>query len=389
MKRHLSGAAAATVVLALAVLGTACDVTPPAASANGTAITTDTLNTQLHTLQATAAGNCLLQLQNAQITPLSAAGAGGRGTFAMPFAVSVLDNQVGDLLAEQYAASKGISLSSSDLAAAKPDFESTLNGEIAAAVQQTSSSGTASYCQDPTGASLTGAALLSGLPEPVRAAQIRNEAVDEKLLARGADLSDAAVAAYYAANLPLFTAECVSVIATDTQAHAEQLIAQLNAGAAFADVARASSLDSQTAANGGSLGCNYTEARVEQALQQQSIAVGRPLGPLQDTSTGQWVIYEVTNRTVEPLSAAASVVRRELLQATPNVTRVSKEIVGFARHSDVWIDPTYGTWKALTIVAPVAPPEQYLLAGASGDPPGPTGSTGSTGLPGTSVPGGH
>ena len=316
-------------------------------------------------------------------------GAGGPGTFAMPFAVSVLDNQVGDLLAEQYAASMGISLSSSDLTAAKSDFESTLDGEIAAAVQQASSSGTASYCQDPTGANLTGAALLSGLPDPVRAAQIRNEAVDEKLLARGADLSDAAVAAYYAANQPLFTAVCVSVIATDTQAHAGQLIAQLNAGAAFADVARASSLDSQTAANGGSLGCNYTEARVDQALQQQSIAVGRPVGPVQDTSTGQWIIYEVTNRTVEPLSAAASVVRRELLQATSNVTRVSREIVGFARHSDVWVDPRYGTWKALSIVAPVAPPEQYLLAGASADPPGPTGPTGSSGSQGTSVPGGN
>ena len=259
-------------------------------------------------------------------------------------------------------------------------------------MQQASSSGTASYCQDPTGASLTGAALLAGLPEPVRAAQIRNEAVDEKLLARGADLSDAAVAAYYAANQPLFTAECVSVITTDTQAHAEQLIAQLNAGAAFADVAKASSLDSQTAANGGTLGCNFTEARVEQALQQQSIAEGRPVGPVQDTTTGQWVIYEVTNRTVEPLSAAASVVRRELLQATSNVTRVSREIAGFARHSDVWVDPRYGTWKALSIVAPVAPPEQYLLAGAAADPPGPSGpsgSSGSSGSQGTSVPGGN
>src|SRR6202011_2417647 len=131
----------------------------------------------------------------------------------------------------------------------------------------------------------------------------------------------------------LFTAVCVSRIATDTQAHANQLIAQLNSGTSFADVAKASSLDSQTASNGGALGCNYTKARVEQALQQ-SVTAGKPIAPIQDTSSGQWLIYEVTSQTVEPLSAAASVVRQELLQATPNVTRVSKEIVGFGRRSN-------------------------------------------------------
>ncbi len=209
------------------------------------------------------------------------------------------------------------------------------------------------------------------------------------------------MAAYYLANQPQFTAECVSVIATDTQAHANQLVAQLNAGAAFADVAKASSLDSQTAANGGSLGCNYTQSRVEQALQQQSVVVGKPIAPIQDTTTGEWIIYEVTNQAVEPLSAATSLVRRELLQATPNVNRVSKEIVGFAHHSDVWVDPKYGTWKALAIVAPVGPPEQYLLAAASGDPPARTGSSlnlnglnaggasGTTGSSGTSRTGGN
>ncbi|HEV3130923.1 MAG TPA: peptidylprolyl isomerase [Acidimicrobiales bacterium] len=375
MKRQLPGAVAAAIVIAVGVLATACDVTPPAASANGTPISTGTLNTQLHALQATAAGGCLLQLQNAQLTTLSAVGAGGTGTFTMAFADSVLNNQVGDLLAEQYATSKGITVSTSDLKTATSDFESTLDGEISAEVQQAGSAGTTSSCQDANGATIAGAQLLSGLPDQVRTAQIRNEAVDEKLLARGANLSDSAVAAYYGANQSLFTAECVSVIATDTQAHANQLIAQLNGGAAFADVAKASSLDPQTAANGGALGCNYTKARVEQALRQSSIAVGKPLTAIQDPGTGQWIIYEVTNEAVEPLSAAAPVARRELLQATANVTRVSREIVAFARHSDVSIDPRYGTWKSLVVVAPVAPPEQYLLAAASGDPAG-TGSSG-------------
>ena len=157
----------------------------------------------------------------------------------------------------------------------------------------------------------------------------------QKLRAHGADLSDAAVAAYYNANLAQFTTSCVSVIVTDTQAHADQLVAQINAGASFESVAKASSLDSRTAANGGSLGCSYTEAQVEQSLQVQSVTAGQPIAPVQDSSTGQWIIYEVTSQTVAPLSAAGSLARRELLQSTANINRVNKEIVAFARSSDV------------------------------------------------------
>ena len=369
MKRQLTGAVVAIAVVATGVLTSACDVTPPAASANGATISTAELNTQLHTLETTTAGGCLLQLQSPQLASSSGQGAGGPGTYTMTFTNAVLNNQVGDLLAEQYAASNGITISSPDLATAKSDLQATFSGEISAAVQQASTSGALSYCQDTTGAAISGATLLGDLPSPVAAAQVRNQAVDEKLLARGADLSPAAVAAYYNANLAQFTTACVSLIATDSQAHANQLIAQLAGGASFAAVAKANSLDSQTAANGGALGCNYTQAQVEQALQVQSVTPGQPIAPVQDSTTGQWVIYEVTSQTVAPLSVASSVARRELLQSTANVNRVSREIVAFARTSDVSVDPRYGTWERLTVVPPVAPPSRYLLGAVSGQAP--------------------
>ncbi len=369
MKRQLSGAVVALVVVATGVLTSACDVTPPAATANGATISTATLNSQLQTLQTTAAGGCLLQLENAQLAATSGEGTGGPGTYSMTFTNAVLNNQVGALLAVQYAASKGITISPADLMTARSDFESTLDGEISAAVQQASSSGTLSFCQSTTGSSITGKALLSDLPPAIAEAQIHNQAVDEKLLARGADLSDAAVAAYYNANLAQFTTACVSVIATDSQTKANQLVAQINAGETFASVAKANSLDSQTAANGGALGCNYTRAQVEQALRVQSVTVGQPIAPVQDSSTGSWIIYEVTSETVAPLSAASTVARRELLQSTTNVNRVSKEIVAFARVSDVAVNPRYGTWRRLSIVPPVSPPSQFLLGSVSGQAP--------------------
>ena len=273
---------------------------------------------------------------------------------------------MGQLLAEQYAMSKGLTVSSADLSTARSDFEATLDGEISEAVQESTSTGTTSFCESARGTSLTGVELLNGLPKSVTEAQVLNQAFDEKLLADGADLSTDAVLEYYAANKSEFTVDCVSRIVTGSESAANQVVAQLKAGASFATLAKSSSIDTQTAANGGSLGCSYTQAAVDQDLEQQNVPLDQPTTPVQNSGTGQWFIYEVTSQTLEPLSAVQSVVRRELLQTTTNVDRVSKEIVAFAHRSTVSIDPRYGTWDRAQIVPPVAPPPQYLLAAVSG-----------------------
>jgi hypothetical protein len=367
VKRQLAGAAVG-LLIASGALASACNVTPTAATANGTTISTGSLNSQLRTLESTQYGACLLQLENPQLTSASGQGAGGPGTYTTAFAGAVLESQVGQLLAEQYAVSKGLTVSSSDLSTARSDFAETLDGEISAAVQQSTSSGSTSFCESPDGSSLTGDQLLTGLPRSVSDAQVLNQAYDEKLLADGADLSADAILDYYVANKPEFTVDCVSRIVTSSEGAANQIVTELKAGAPFATVAKSSSIDTQTAANGGSLGCNYTQAGVEQDLEQQNVIPGQPLAPVQNSGTGQWFIYEVTSQTVEPLSAVESVVRRELLQATANVDRVSKEIIAFAHGSNVSVDPQYGTWDRTTIVPPVAPPPQYLLAAVTGSP---------------------
>ena len=392
MKRHLSGAVVALLVGSGALVS-ACNVGPPAATANGTEISTATLNNQIQTLESTQYGGCLLQLENPQFSSTSAQGAGGPGTYTTAFAGAVLESQVGQLLAEQFAMSKGITVSSSDLATAKTDFQSTLDGEISAAVEQATVGGAPSLCEGPAGASFTGKELLANLPESVTAAQVRNQAFDEKLLADGADLSDTAIFQYYSANKDEFTADCVSQIVTSSEATANQAVAQINAGASFADVAKAVSIDASTASAGGALGCSYTQAGVEQALQQQTVPVGRPIASGENSGTGEWFVYEVTSQSLEPLSAARSVVRRELLQGTNNVDRVSKEIIAFAHRSDVSVDPQYGTWDHLNVVPPVAPPPQFLLpvSGSASIPATsltPVGGLGSAGSAGSSSSGG-
>lgn len=389
MKRLLTGVVVSAAILGAGAASSACNAVPPAASANGATISTATLNSQLKVLESTVAGGCLLELENSQFSPASVQGEGGSGTYTTEFAGSVLQTQVSDLLAQQYAATKGIVVSSADMAAAKSDLAATLDGEISQQVETAESEGTTSFCQEASGATLSGAQLLAGLPADVADAQVKNQAVDEKLLARDADLSNSAVVKYYNSNLSQFTQACVSRIVSASQTDADQVVAQLDAGASFAAVAKAKSLDTQTASNGGSLGCDFTQAQVEQALEQQSIQVGKALAPVQDSSSGQWYVYEITSQSIEPLSAAQSVVRRELLETSSNVDRVSREIVAFARHSDISVDPQYGTWKGLTVIPPVPPPSRFLLPSVSGAASiassslglsGPTGAGGAQGV---------
>lgn len=390
VKRLIAGVVVTAAILGAGGLSSACNVVPPAASANGETISTASLNSQLKVLESTVAGGCLLELENTELSPAAAQGAGGSGTYTIEFAGTVLQSQVSDLLAQQYAATKGITLLSADLVTARSDFEATLDGEINQQVETAESEGATSYCQEPSGATLSGAQLLSELPADVAAAQVKNQAIDEKLLALGADLSESAVVKYYNSNLSQFTQTCVSRIVTASQAAAQQAVAQLNAGASFASVAKAKSIDTETAADGGSLGCSFTQAQVEQALEQQSIQVGKALAPVQDSSSGQWYIYEVTSQSVEPLSAAQSVVRRELLETASNVDRVSKEIVAFAHRSDISVDPVYGTWKGLAVIPPASPPPKFLLPALSGAAStassslGVSGATGATGAGGQS-----
>jgi parvulin-like peptidyl-prolyl cis-trans isomerase-like protein len=344
----------------------ACTVTPVAVSVGSATASTADVNTELSSFVQSPAGSCLLQLEHQGLTASDGVGAGGSGTYSMTLAIQVVDTEVGELLAQQFAASKGITVTAAELATAKSDYESILDGEIAAASQSTSASGLGASCMDPSGKAYTGSALLASLPSGLASDRIHSEAIDEKLLARGADLSTKAVAGYYLANHSLFTQDCVSVIVTSSQANGQALVNQLGAGASFSALAQSQSIDPTSAAQGGSLGCNFTESEILQSLNIQSAPVGVPIGPIQDTSTGQWVIYEVTSQQVQPLSAAAPLVRRELLVSAANENRVGGELRSFARHTTVYVNPQYGSWKGLIVVAPTPPPAQYLLAASTG-----------------------
>jgi len=379
VKRIPVGLVAAVAVIAMGALASACDVTPNAASVNGDSVSVSSLNIQMNALADSDAGACWLALNG---DPAATSGK----TYPMSYAGKLLNGDVGDLLAKQYAATEGEHITGSQQSAAKSDYTNLLDGGIAQLNSDASSAGEKSPCESADGTAFTGAELLAAMPVSVRNSEVSNQAVGNVLLARGANLSDAAILNFYAANQTLFTYECVSDIAIATQAEANQVMAKLSAGQSFADLAKSTSIDTQTASGGGSLGCDFTQSKVLSALQLTSVTPGQPVTPIQ-ASNGDWVIYEITSQTVIPVTEAEPEIRQDLLEATANTQRVAAELLRFAHHSSVSINPQYGSWTGLEITAPPSPPTRFLLpsyplSGSTGTT-GTTGTTGSTGTTGT------
>jgi len=362
VKRIPAGLVAVVAVLAVGALVSACDVTPNAASVNGDTVSVSALNTRLDAVDRSSVGPCYLAVRDGVNLTTSTQGAGGPGTYQTVYAGTILGNQVGALLTAQYAKTLGLHVTSADLSTASGEFASELDAQITTLDQQALAAGSLSPCQKPDGTAYTGQELLDSVPAVLRNDEVANLAVEDQLLAHGADLSDAAVLNYYVANQPEFTQSCVSVIATGTQAEAQAVVAKLDAGASFSQLATTSSIDTATSSNGGQLGCNFTESEVLQSLGQTSVTVGQPTTPVQ-TSSGNWEVFEVTSQTVVPVTQAAGLVRQYLVRTTANSQRVSKELLAFAHRSSITVNPQYGAWSGLHIVPPASPATRYLPAG--------------------------
>jgi hypothetical protein len=377
VKRIPAGLVAVALVLATGVATSACTVGPTAASVNPDTISMSSLNAELDGLTATTAGQCLLSLNFPQALDLTGVGSGGTGTYSTDFANLVLGNDIDNLLASQFLADHQIHITTSELNQAEGNFATLIDGAIAAQTQQAAAVGGTGGCLKANGSPYTGKTLLAALSAGIRHTELVNQAVEESLLARGADLSDAAVLTYYTANPTQFVKDCVSAIQTTDQATASSAYSKLKAGTPFAQVAAAATADPAAAAQSGEVGC-FSEATVLSQLQVPSVAEGQPVGPVQ--SNGSWLVYVVTSRTTIPILQAAPTIRQVLLRATANRQRVSKEVLTFARSASVEVNPQYGTWTGTQITPPASPAKRFLLPlyGSSVTVPSSTTTTPST-----------
>ena len=350
---------------ALAAAGTACDLSPPAATVAGTTVTTSQLDAQLSAIVGSPFAQCTLQLQGVNMSLQGA----GDSTVSSSLASFVLSTLVLERLVESDLSRLGHAVTSADLAAARQDL----------AAQLSSSSAGASPC------SVSGAQLVDRMPAAFRDQQVQFLAEKERLgqTIGKVDLSQASMLAYYQAHPTQFQELCLSDIAVQTQAQAQQIHDAIASGAStFAVEAQQSSIDSGTAGNGGQLPC-ITTSQITNPVITNAIAglsPGQITSPVFDQSatpggSGVWFVLQLDSSPTIPFATAQSQIRQQLLAPTDSL--VSAEFSRLVAKARVTVDPRFGKWSAAQGVEPPTPPPSSLLLSPNAGSQTSTGAGGS------------
>jgi foldase protein PrsA len=171
-----------------------------------------------------------------------------------------------------------------------------------------------------------------------------NESVSTWQQIPAAPISDDELGALYARGPVDSGVSCTAHILVDEEATADEVVARLDDGDDFAELAAEFSVDS-SAANGGNLPCvptaefaaQYVPEYVEAALDAE---IGEPVGPVQS----QFGFHVILVRPFDEIGADEIAA----IATSPQVR------FGFAtRNVDVFVDPRYGTFDGARGVVPL------------------------------------
>jgi hypothetical protein len=359
-------------VLALSVLGagaSACDLSPPAATVQGARISRSQLDAELSAVAHSPYAQCALELRGENL-PATLSGAGD-DTVSSQLASAVLSTLVLERLVDQRLRQLGHPVTPADLRNARAD----LTAQLTPATAGTS----------PCPGGVAGGPLIDRLPATFRSEEVRFLAAQERLAVTlgHLDLSTPALLAYYRSHQSEFQELCLSDIAVSSESQAQSIRSAITSGmTTFASEAEQSSLDSQTAADGGQIPCLPASEVVNSSILSaiSGLSPGQVSEPVfEDTSAsggpgGVWFLLEVDSRPVIPFAQSQARIRQQLLSAQN--ASVAAEFSRLAKAAKVTVDPRYGSWSpSAGIVPPPAPPAADLLS-RTADTPGTTGGTG-------------
>lgn len=286
-------------------------------------------------------------------------GEGGSGTDNVntTATASILQRRVVAVILEEEFERRGLELGDSDLDTAKQDFITQLDSVCGAAPADPTSTTTV----PPDQAGVSGQEAFDALSAGYQDFQARLGAqatVLAEALATEAQEANAAtdeeVQAFYDENQSQFDQRCVSHILVDDEATADDLLAQLEGGADFATLAQENSTDTNSATQGGDLGCQAAGAFVpefEAAIDEAT--VGEVFGPV-ETEFGFHLIL-VGSKGVQPLEEVEEQIRQQL--EDPGVNPLDAFINEALFDAEVEVNPRYGSWdvEQLTVVPPEGP----------------------------------
>jgi parvulin-like peptidyl-prolyl isomerase len=325
VKRLPAPLAVLAVMFALSLGLSGCNVrfSPYAAVVNGTEISQTQLHAAILAIMANSSYKCAIE--SSGTTHFTGA---GQGTYNSTFTAEVLSILIQDKVVGQYV---------SKLKLPEPTSLSTT-----ALAQLEQSTAPPSTCPG------SGASLMAAFNPSYRAQLVKFQ-VDEDALAAhalGTSLVPSHLDSYVAGHKNQMSAACVSVIEVTSNATAVSLRSQLEKGANFATLAKAHSVDTTTAPQGGALGCiadSLFTAPLDTDLAR--LAIGQVSSPIAFST--DYLLLEVTARQPETsqelVSSVVSLAQPALNKTFPTVVKAAK----------VQLDPQFGTWDTKGTIARV------------------------------------
>lgn len=313
-------------VLALALSACGVSVNSSAATVNGTGISISELTQTLNGATSSSLFNCLVSQQG------GVKGAGIHATYSARFVAQQLS-----LLIDQYEVEAEV---------AKLHLVQTALATSLATNQLTAglSAPSGSACTAP------GAQVVASLPSSYRSLLLKLQ-VDEDLISAhlaGVSLTNTGVQAFAAAHPNISMLACVSVILVAKRATATSIINKIAAGGSFGALAKAQSIDTQSAANGGALGCVYPgQFSGLLATVVGSATVGKVSAPIAFGTN--FVVLEVTKHQPGPTSGTA------LALVNSQTNAETSFVNSLSRRDSIWVNSQYGSWSNLSSHLQVVP----------------------------------
>jgi parvulin-like peptidyl-prolyl isomerase len=177
-------------------------------------------------------------------------------------------------------------------------------------------------------------------------------------------LDDESLQQYYEDNPDQFEQACARHVLVETEEEANEAKAEIDGGADFAEVARARSLDTGSAEQGGELPCSFPglfQPEFDEAVFSQPVGeVGAPV----ETVFG-WHLIQVTSREQPAFDTVADDVRNQIQQLSQ--TEFTNWLQEALAEAEVDVSARYGKWNPVT--SQVDPPD--APASATTAPGGP------------------
>jgi hypothetical protein len=359
------------VVLGALVLGaTGCDLSPPAATVNGVAISQSLLNSVLSTEINNSEAQCAALLEAGSTTSPIGVGSQSDGTsnaVTPSFADNALETLVLEQLETQTLARRGVTITHTDLTAATADYE----GQLAGQLQQAQSDGDA-----PSGCTLSATKVISSqVPGTFLARQATSLADQEvfEVTVGHVNVSQSALESYYRSHLSQVTQACLNVVVAETQTAGQALHDQIATGTSFATASTSSDADQDVGLPaGGQLPCEYpsqvtgqfgsANAAVVNALTAGQLS--EPLALTTESTTGAtttlYAVVQMRQHQLVPFATLRSSIREAILSA--HVSLVGAALNRLVAEAHVSVDPRYGGWSSKHgITVPTPPAPEFVL----------------------------